>query len=398
VFKEIKELSKKEWILILSLFILSELLILTSAGIGSFVPSSIGQRHNVVQNSFLNLFAQYDSESYLDIAKNGYNANYKEIGNYNHYPVYPLLVFLLGFFLSIPLAAFLVSNISFALAIFFLYLLLKKDFSISVSQKTIFLLLFFPTAYFFSMMYVESLILLFIVLFFYFARQKNWFLVGLFGFLASMTKAFGFSLVIPAVYLYLKEKDILEGWNIKWENIKNIDYHCLYVLAIPLGFILFLSYLFYLTGDPFIHFKLHSYYSASLTFPFVSIFHEIGLLQKSIVHGVFQGALYHILNVGLNFLFIFLVFLSFQKMKVEYSLYTASFGIILYMHESLESNLRFFLLFFPVFATLSLLSEKKWVRYLVNTCYIGFVFLLILLVIRHVNYDINYVSIAKQIF
>ena len=93
MFEEFKNIKKQEWAVILLMFLLSKTLVIGAALAGYYlVDPQLSQRWQVVENPFLNLFAQYDSVSYLDITKNNYNPEFRGIGNYNHYPLYPLLV------------------------------------------------------------------------------------------------------------------------------------------------------------------------------------------------------------------------------------------------------------------------------------------------------------------
>ena len=203
----IKELWKdKTFRRVITIFIIAKILVITTGFLAHYlIPVESTNRQIRSDNIFLNPWAQYDAGAYLDIAENGYNMEYNGTGNYSWYPLYPLMIIMLGF-LGYPLAAFLISNVFSLLAIIVLYLLIKKEFGPEITEKTVFYLLLFPTAYFFTAMYTESLFLFLAVAMFYFARQDKWLLVGTLGFMISLSRMQGALLFIPMLYMYLSTK------------------------------------------------------------------------------------------------------------------------------------------------------------------------------------------------
>ena len=143
---------------VIILFFIYLLLVVSAALIGGFIPAEYVNPVPYTDNWFLNLFAQYDSLAYLDIVENGYNSEFEDgAGNYAWYPLYPLLIKLFSYVFGYALAAFLISNILSFVAVYLLYILLKKDFGGKVAYSSVFYFLFFPTAYFLTMMYTPLL-------------------------------------------------------------------------------------------------------------------------------------------------------------------------------------------------------------------------------------------------
>lgn len=105
-------------------------------------------------------WANFDGEHYLSIAIFGYK-NLEQA----FFPIYPLLISffaksdpfnLLSSLINSTLAGLIISNASFALALIFIWELIKIDFSKKIAYLTIILILVFPTSFYFGAVYNES--------------------------------------------------------------------------------------------------------------------------------------------------------------------------------------------------------------------------------------------------
>jgi len=120
------------------------------------------------------------------------------------FPLYPLLErSMLSFIKSPYIAGLLISNIAGLLMLVVLYRLVREDFGHQRAVRTVLYLSVFPTAFFFAAAYNESLFLCLTLLSFYYMRRSRWWLAGLFGCLASLTRSAGLLLLIPFAYEYL---------------------------------------------------------------------------------------------------------------------------------------------------------------------------------------------------
>lgn len=91
------------------------------------------------------------------------------------FPLYPFLLRACGDTeFTRALAGVIISNVSFLLALYFLYRLTRLDFPEDTAWSTVWIVAFFPTAAFFGAVYTESLFLLLLLLTFYAARRQNW--------------------------------------------------------------------------------------------------------------------------------------------------------------------------------------------------------------------------------
>lgn len=145
-------------------------------------------------------FGNFDGVHYLRIARLGYAANqYTQA----FFPLYPVLIKLFSVAGNYLLAGLFISNLSFLIALYFLYKLLALDYDKHLALKSLALLLVFPTAFYFGAVYSESLFLLLAILSIYFLRKKNYLLSGVMIFLSSLTRIVGvFLILVFLVELY----------------------------------------------------------------------------------------------------------------------------------------------------------------------------------------------------
>lgn len=145
----------------------------------------------------------WDTGHYMSIARQGYDAPWRTA----FFPLYPLLERALMLFERNPLLnGLLISNVAGLILLVVLYQLIKEDFDQERALRTVLYLSVFPTAFFFAAGYTESLFLCLTLLSFYHMRHGRWWLAGLFGFFASLTRSAGIFLLLPFYYEYLRQR------------------------------------------------------------------------------------------------------------------------------------------------------------------------------------------------
>lgn len=205
-----------------------------------------GRLENYLKAPYLWAWANFDGEHYLSIAYRGYQPL-----KYFFFPVYPIIIrFFTGLFnqrfISYAISGFLVSNISFLIALYGFWKLVKLDFKINIVKYSIALLLLFPTSFYFGSVYSESLFLALTVWLFYFARKGKWIWAGLLGAISTATRIVGIAL-IPALFAeYIIQNN--EGRPLKTRSLKVVP--IISVLLVPLGLIIYMIYLNKVAGDP----------------------------------------------------------------------------------------------------------------------------------------------------
>jgi hypothetical protein len=109
------------------------------------------------------------------------------------------------FGLQPEVVGYLFTHLCFAGALIALYRLVQIDFSRAIARRTLWAIALFPTAFFFSAVYTEAPFLLFAVTTLLFARQGNWLFAGIVGLLAALTRSQGIMLLAPMAVLFLQQ-------------------------------------------------------------------------------------------------------------------------------------------------------------------------------------------------
>ncbi len=156
-------------------------------------------------------FRNWDGTWYHLVATDGYDPGLAATSAF--WPLYPWLMNLgsqlTGW--SPQTIGYLISNIAFYFALYFLYRLVTLDFDASVAQRTIWALALFPTAFFFTAIYTESLFLLLVVAALYYARRGEWLVAGIIGLLGALTRSAGVMILAPFAVLFIQQY----GWSIR---------------------------------------------------------------------------------------------------------------------------------------------------------------------------------------
>ncbi|MGB9706552.1 MAG: hypothetical protein ACPLXP_00545 [Microgenomates group bacterium] len=243
--------TKKELVIITFLVIFSTLLV--------WLPFSF-------KNQFLKVFANYDGPNYIVVAKTWYNKDLIEKHfalpsppEYypSHFPGYPALIRLLDLFLPGTWAMLISALLTTILASTVFYLFVKK-FNLSPQPLWLTTIFLFLPARFLVVRSVgspEPLFIFAILASFYFFRLKKWWLAGIFGALAQITKS-------PGILLFVTYGIIIFVRGLK---TKKIPWEVYPLLLIPLSALgVFIFYLFQ-TGDFLAYF--HSGDNFHLVFP-----------------------------------------------------------------------------------------------------------------------------------
>jgi len=295
----------------------------------------------------LGVWQRYDTLWYLKIATHGYSL---EDGSIVYFPLYPLLIRAVGkvFLGNYLLAALIISNLAYIGLLFYLYRLTTLLFEEETARRTVVYLAIFPTAFFFLAGYTESLFLLFTVAAFWYAHQKRWWLAGILGFLASLTRLQGVILILPLVYLYFTRE-------------RRVRPAILALLLIPLGTATFLLY-----QNSLGTFLLDAYQN-QLYAQFVLPWDNIIATVRKILSP--YGNYINVLNLITTFLFLAMTIISLRALPLTYSLYMALTMLALLLRRTagqpLVSMSRYVLTLFPAFMIWGRWGENPWVNRLI---------------------------------
>ncbi|HEV2261241.1 MAG TPA: mannosyltransferase family protein, partial [Candidatus Rubrimentiphilum sp.] len=326
-------------------FIVTRFAIIVIAELAAVI---IGQRAGAhVQESrtlLLAVWGRWDAVHYLDIATIGYHGT-----DVAFFPLYPLLIAILGGLIGNHLiAGLVVSNVALFFALLYLYKLVEHEFDRPVARRAIFYISIFPTAVFFSAVYTESLFLMLTVASFYYIRERSWWLAGFIGLLAATTRIEGILLVVPfAIEWYAAHAPLREA-----ERKPRSPYYDLApIVLIPLGLVLYMAYLWVLTGDPLAFSHVQHYWNRQLAFPWTSIGNSIHKIATAVGP---QTIANQILELAFTALMIGVLIGGFRKLKASYIAYMSLSILMPLCTASLMSMPRFALVLFPMFAILAL--------------------------------------------
>ena len=306
-----------------------------------------GGMEKYLSNPFLFAWANFDGEHYLSISQIGYRGLEQAF-----FPIYPLLMNVLskpfgGSIETSVLMGFLISNIAFVLAIYFLYKLIKLDFPKEIAILTILLMLVFPTSFYFGAVYSESLFLLLSVLSFYSARKDRWLLASLFGIAASATRIFGI-LLLGAL--------LLEAWQrkISWRKY-------FWIIFIPLGLFSYMFYQWVTVSDPLAFYHLQKivgpqHESGITLIPQVYLRYIKMLFSVDMTNPIFQTIVLEFF-MGVVF-FLLPIYGYFKKIRLSYLFFALTGFLLPTIQGSFSSVPRYVIVFFPSFLCLAILVKR----------------------------------------
>jgi Mannosyltransferase (PIG-V) len=348
------------------LFIATRLLLVAVTYIGYIlfpVPPHVYPVHQVDIMGLLTSWNYWDAARFLQIAQFGYQNIYDTA----FFPLFPLLIkggaLLIGNQGYIA-AGMIISNLALLGALFVLYQIATDMLGESVGRRTILYLCIFPTAFFFFAAYNESLFLLLTASAFLALRRQKWWLAGLLGLFAALTRSAGLLLVFPYLYeLWVARKGMADDeqstFNKLWQSLPRL----LPVALIPLGTLIYAFYCWKVFHDPFAFSTVQSHWDRQLAVPGVGIAHALGELFFIQPFGSFYEV-HILLDLVATVSFIILAVLGWRKSRSSYTLWM---GLLLFftlispaIHQAdaLVSTQRFVLEMFPGFIILAALGLK----------------------------------------
>lgn len=282
----------------------------------------------------------WDAKRFATIATQGYpTPDYAAF-----FPLYPTLVhaFTVLTHRDVLESSMFISNLAFLGMLIVLYRFVTVEFDKDTAQRTALYISIFPTALFFFAGYNESLFLFFTLLCFYTMRRGSWWLAGLFGLLATLTRSSGIFLALIFVCEYLQQKWPLlrEIWQSKQLSraVRPLA-QVPAVLLIPLGMGIYSYGLYRRFHDPlaFIHAQIN--WRQGLSFP---LYAPLATLKKLLTLPFFTFTTVHnIIDFSAAVLFAALLVLCFVgPEKIKRSQWTFPlFGLLILITTMLYPNL-----------------------------------------------------------
>lgn len=301
----------------------------------------------------LTAWNHWDAANYTRIAEFGYQTRF----DVAFFPLFPLLISIIAHpfgHWGYLVVGILISNGALLGSLFVLFQLAVENEGEQVARRTLLYLCIFPTAFFFFAAYNESLFLLLTAGAFLAMRRQHWWLAGLLGFLAALTRSAGVLLVVPFLY---------EIW-ISHTNRRTIFLRLCTLALIPLGTLLYCLYCWQIRGDPLAFATLQYHWGRQLSWPWQGIIQAFVEIFWQQAFGSFFEV-HSLLDLSVTLTFILLAIVGWRKLRTSYTIWIGL--LVLYVllspsitkEDPLISNQRFILEMFPAFITLGSLSVRQ---------------------------------------
>ena len=307
--------------------------------------------------ALLGPWQRFDTQRYLRIARSGYAAEEDSVFP----PLYPALIRGLGYlFQGITsmgerhlLAGIIISNLAFLGTLVLLFRITEEELDVSSAKRAVVYLALFPTAFFLTAAYTESLFIFFAIGAIWFARQNNFWIAGLFGLLAPLTRLTGWILAAPLAYEYLQQR------RFNWRRIRP-DFLAVFLPLISIsGFLIWRT----VSGLPQLTEIYENYWYQVTAVPGSDLITAIGKM--------FSGEAPFTLFI--DFLVVFLLMamtiLAYKKLGLTYGIYSTLLLLFMLLPASEQKPLysfsRYALAFFPMFMVFGLVGRNAWINRLI---------------------------------
>ena len=303
---------------------------------------------------------RWDTGHFVTIATHGYTGAWQTA----FFPLFSLLERGGAYVIGGPFRAGLItSNLCELVMLVVLYRLVWEDFGQEPAFRAVLFLAVFPTAFFFVAAYSESLFLCLALLSFYSMRHAQWWLAGLFGLLACLTRAAGILLIVPFFYEYLRQHDF---------RLRALRFDLLSGVFIPAGVALFALYCYLRFHDAlaFSHAEKIAW-NRELRVPWYGLSGAITTIAQYGLKGALSfSSIHNMIDLSAELFMLVLVILGFVgpwKFPRQLRAY-ALYGVVFYLFSilfpltgkvPLGALSRFLLEVFPAFITLALVFRKE---------------------------------------
>lgn len=298
-------------------------------------------------------FGNFDGVHYARIAKDGYAYQFTQA----FFPLYPLLIKIVTpiFLGNYVLTGIVISSIFAFLSIWMFIKLLELEKNKNIFWIILFFL-FFPMAFYLGTIYNESLFLFLVFSCFYFAKRKKWWLVGIFGGLASATRLIGVFLLPALIYELYYSVDKTHSLNTKYKILNTI-----YILLVPFGLFAYMTYLQFNFHDALYFLHAQGAFGASrstgIVFPLITLWRYFKILttvpvaQYNFWVAVWEAGFF---LAGLLLLSI----ATIKRFKISYLIFSWCAFLLPLFTGTLSSFPRYLLVCFPIYILLGSWENK----------------------------------------
>lgn len=317
--------------------------------------------------NLLAVWERWDAVYFSRIVSAGYSAI---DGTTTFHPLFPWLAKPAALLGVPPVLALLLISSATTLALYMAFeRLASLDHDWTKARVATLLFIFWPASFVLHLPYTESLWLMFAVLCFLYARRGRWWLAGVAGALATLTRQQGLFLVLPlALELLAAERYDFKRSLARWRS-------WLPLVLIPLAYLGWILYRTLALNDVKPDFSsLRSFISSTLLSPASHILvkdHTFMWPWKAAYLAIQRALGLSYVNpwmdLALGFLFLLLIVLAWRGMRASYRAYVVLIAVVSFsFHTGMSptggaylSLPRHLLLAFPVFIGLASRVEQR---------------------------------------
>ena len=308
------------------------------------------------------LWNRWDAPHYLDVALFGYTAYdpgnlpmYSKLGDLDlfivFYPLFPWATAVGLLFLPNLVAPIAVSAVASVAAVLLLYRLVAREFDDRIAKRAAVFMLIFPTAYFLHIGYTESLFLALVFGSFLAARTDRWWLAGLLGGLAALTRVNGLILIAALA---------AEAW-LQWRGDRRWRPQWAFIGLVAAGFGVYLAVNYAVYGNPveFLRIQQEHWYK-SLAWPWEGIGGVLGWFgdpnpENVVMYGVTELVAIILGLVG--------TVVAAARYRPGWFTWMTGNWLLFVSTSFVLSVPRYTLTMFPLFAWFAQLAERRWLGY-----------------------------------
>jgi Gpi18-like mannosyltransferase len=306
-------------------------------------------------STLLHAWNRWDTGQFTTIANHGYQSAWQTA----FFPLYPILEYLLAFVTrSSFVAGLIIANIATFVLLVILSRLIEMDFQEELASRAILYLVVFPSAFFLSAAYNESIFLLLVVASFYCLRTGQWWLAGLAGFFATLTRSAGILLLVPFCWEYVRQHQF---------QLKKFRLDVVSVALLPAGLILFALYCARKFNDFLAFSHAQAVWGRHLALPITMFYYALRLIHHG--PGVLNFTSIHLvidlITTVCMLVLTVLCFIGpwkFTRDQWSYAFYALILYLFLIMFPApnfpLQSNSRLMLEMWPAFIILARIGKR----------------------------------------
>jgi hypothetical protein len=348
--------------------------------VGAFAYVALSNQSIHEPMDLLRMWSRWDAPHYLDLVVFGYRAT--DAGNlvgphgYRSiypgdlplyivfYPLFPWLATIVNVLTNDPLAsAFVVTTLASLFVAPLLYRLVRHDEEPAVAMRAAWFLLIFPTAYFLHIGYTEALFMALVLGSFLAARTERWWLAGLLGGLAALTRVNGLVL-IPAL-----GAEALTQWLHRPAEERRLRAEWLAIGLVGVGFGGYVALNQAIYGDALTFLRIqHEHWFKSLDWPWNGINGTIGWLSSSHPDNVLMQGWMELAFIAIGLVATLHAALRF---RLSWFAWMAGNWLLFVSTSFVMSVPRYALTLFPLYVSLALLSNRRPALALISAVSIG---------------------------